>query len=234
METPPSPVAQKSFATFAATEAVDPQPPAHSPDASDRILTRIMKLITWRRNTQAIPTDLTIPVYDPANPTNKDTVLYLAYGSNLCAATFRGTRGIKPLSAANVLVPALELVFDLPGIPYTEPCFANTRFTSSSDMPQELQSAAMEKTALLAQDKKNVPNTATALGWQKGLVGVVYEVTKEDFAHIIATEGGGSSYKDILVDCYYLPHDAKVVDPEPTGKPFKAHTLFAKADTERT
>src|SRR5262245_9154043 len=42
------------------------------------------------------------------------SVLYLAYGSNLCNETFRGVRGIKPLSQINVVVPSLRLTFDLP------------------------------------------------------------------------------------------------------------------------
>ncbi|KAI7198557.1 hypothetical protein KC316_g11445 [Hortaea werneckii] len=56
----------------------------------------------------------------------KESVLYLAYGSNLSNETFRGNRGIKPLSQINVQVPSLRLTFDLPGIPYAEPCFANS------------------------------------------------------------------------------------------------------------
>lgn len=63
--------------------------------------------------------------------------------------------------------------------------------------------------------------------WTKGLVGVVYEVTKKDFAHIIATEGGGASYQDVLVACYELsPNDTTVPD-HPTSEPFKAHTLYS-------
>jgi hypothetical protein len=133
-----------------------------------------------------------------------ETVLYLAYGSNLSAKTFKGTRGIKPISQVNVLVPELELTFDLPGIPYTEPCFANTRYRPHA------HSADYHK------DR-----------WHKGLVGVVYEVTKADYATIIATEGGGASYQDIIVLCYEIPPESKVVDPHPTGSPFKAHTLLS-------
>jgi hypothetical protein len=62
--------------------------------------------------------------------------------------------------------------------------------------------------------------------WRKGLVGVVYEVTRSDYAHIIATEGGGSAYHDILVDCYVLPA-SDTVPSTPTSQPFRAHTLFA-------
>jgi hypothetical protein len=48
------------------------------------------------------------------------TILYLAYGSNLSAQTFRKYRGIVPISKVNVCVPDLVLTFDLPGIPYVE------------------------------------------------------------------------------------------------------------------
>jgi hypothetical protein len=140
------------------------------------------------------------------------TVLYLAYGSNLCNETFRGVRGIRPLSQVNVLVPSLRLTFDLPGIPYSEPCFANTARRNPDTPPgadDGLQSADYHK------DR-----------WHKGLVGVVYEVTLSDYAHIIATEGGGSAYHDILIDCYVLPR-AETVPTTPASKPFKAHTLFA-------
>ena len=137
------------------------------------------------------------------------TVLYLAYGSNLCNETFRGVRGIKPLSQVNVLVPSLRLTFDLAGIPYAEPCFANSA-RRIPDAP--------------APDP-NPPHYHKDR-WQKGLVGVVYEVTLSDYAHIIATEGGGASYHDILVDCHVLPF-ADTVPSHPTTAPFKAHTLFA-------
>lgn len=139
----------------------------------------------------------------------KDTVLYLAYGSNLSAETFKGSRGIKPLSQVNVLVPSLTLTFDLPGIPYSEPCFANTRHRNPS-------SPSLAKKNDYHKDH-----------WHKGLVGVVYEVTKEDYATIIATEGGGSGYQDIVVACYELPAGSETVDPAPHTASFKAHTLFA-------
>lgn len=139
-----------------------------------------------------------------------DTVLYLAYGSNLSAETFLGKRGIKPLSQVNVVVPAITLTFDLPGIAYSEPCFGNSRYRPTSDDPPP----------------ENPPYHKNA--WKKGLVGVVYEVTKKDYAHIIATEGGGSGYQDVLVDCYELDSDPSVEVPsEPEGTPFKSHTLYA-------
>jgi hypothetical protein len=161
----------------------------------------------------------------------KGTVLYLAYGSNLSNETFRGSRGIKPLSQINVQVPSLRLTFDLPGIPYTEPCFANSASRDPHNDPprtQERRAAEDEKAPLLeSRGKKRYRKD----GWHKGLIGVVYEVTPEDYAHIIATEGGGASYHDILVDCHpFVSSDPAIPVPQnPTLPPFKAHTLFAPA-----
>jgi hypothetical protein len=140
------------------------------------------------------------------------TVLYLAYGSNLCNETFRGVRGIRPLSQINVVVPSLRLTFDLPGIPYNEPCFANSAVRDTESKSRRVGKTDYHK------DR-----------WHKGMVGCVYEVTVRDYAHIIATEGGGASYEDVLVDCYPLEESSDVVPSEPTTEVFKAHTLFAPA-----
>jgi hypothetical protein len=150
----------------------------------------------------------------------QNTVLYLAYGSNLSTKTFRGRRGIQPLSQVNVLVPELVATFDLPGVAYSEPCFANTRYRkpNGSTRPN-----ASEKDELLPHPLDHHKDR-----WHKGLVGVVYEVTKADYAHIIATEGGGAGYQDVVVDCYTLSGDPKEEVPlDPKGETFKAHTLFS-------
>jgi hypothetical protein len=152
---------------------------------------------------------------DAASPR---TLFYLAYGSNLCAETFQGKRCIRPVSQLNVLVPELALTFDLAGLPYVEPCFANTRYRS-----QKSSEADTEKTSLLPLRSRRYHKTR----WEKGLVGVVYEVTREDFARIISSEGGGSSYTTILVDCYELPLGEETVPVQPTSQPFKAHTLLS-------
>lgn len=148
---------------------------------------------------------------------DSETVLYLAYGSNLSIEKFRGARGIKPLAQINVQVPSLRLTFDLPGIPYSEPCFANSaKRDPASDRPLD---GAMGRRGYRKDD------------WHKGMIGVVYEVSAKDYAHIIATEGGGSTYEDVLVNCHpfvgsgiHIP-----VEQDPTTPPFKAHTLFAPA-----
>ncbi|KAI4196440.1 MAG: hypothetical protein LQ348_002319, partial [Seirophora lacunosa] len=151
---------------------------------------RLLSSLHEKPPTGQLPDD---QVLENASRTDQ-TYLYLAYGSNLAASTFRGVRKIQPLAALNVVVPELVMTFDLAGFPYTEPCFANTAYRSSppssppdNDPPAPSES---EKTPLLPAYKN--PH------WPKGLVGVVYEVTASDFAHIIATEGGGAAYKDVL------------------------------------
>ncbi|KAI9745727.1 MAG: hypothetical protein M1818_001263 [Claussenomyces sp. TS43310] len=157
------------------------------------------------------PTDILADIEAPTSDSQKtDTVLYLAYGSNLSAGTFRGVRGIQPLSQINVLVPELQLSFDLPGIPYNEPCFANTRYRSDA-----------------GGDKPAIGNGYHKDRWHKGLVGVVYEVTKADYVTIITTEGSSSAYQDVVVECFEIPAGTKITDPNPSTSSFKAHTLYA-------
>ncbi|KAL8731505.1 MAG: hypothetical protein Q9166_003351 [cf. Caloplaca sp. 2 TL-2023] len=155
----------------------------------------------------------------------EQTFLYLAYASNLSASTFQGRRGIRPLAALNVVVPSLTMTFDLAGLPYTEPCFANTAYrttTTSSPLPPHPpnNSDPNEKSPLISPAYSN-PN------WPKGLVGVVYEVTAIDYAHIIATEGGGASYHDVLVTCHPLSPTSDTVPAHPETPHFKAHTLYS-------
>ena len=156
------------------------------------------------------------------------TVLYLAYGSNLCAKTFKGVRGIQPLAQVNVVVPEIALTFDLPGLPYGEPCFANV--APRAEVDRRLASPKTgDETALLLADSKQPRYHKDR--WKKGLVGVVYEVSVKDYATIISTEGGGMSYQDILVTCHCLP-DASTVPEHPDTPPLKAHTLYAPRDSK--
>ncbi|KAL4802792.1 hypothetical protein BDV18DRAFT_146591 [Aspergillus unguis] len=156
------------------------------------------------------------------------TVLYLAYGSNLASATFLGSRGIRPLSQIGVTVPGLRLTFDLPGVPYLEPCFAATQFraTPSDDNvnPDSADIYSSEKQALIQ------PSNNGQDRYRGPLIGVVYEVTLTDYAKIIATEGGGRGYKDIVMTCYPFPENYNPADPiseHPGTQPFKAHTLLS-------
>lgn len=185
------------------------------------------------------------PTAAPYLAATDDTVLYLAYGSNLCAQTFLGQRGIRPLSAVNVSVPTLRLTFDLPGIAYKEPCFANVaprkipappKLPPGLPDPPEIPQPPPGYTfpPRVVADADGDVTRGTAHGdpqWNNGLIGVVYEVTPEDYATIVKTEGGGASYKDILVPCIAIPSRPPGVPERPPvpglPKPFWAHTLYA-------
>lgn len=150
------------------------------------------------------------------------THLYLAYGSNLAAETFLGVRGIRPLSQVNVSVPTLDLKFNLAGIPYREPCFANVDFRKIPDHPK-----LPPKVPPINPPPFEPPHATVQ--WDEGLVGVVYEVTEEDYRTIIRTEGGGVGYKEISVPCLTIPPKISIPEKPFPGvpKPFIAKTLFA-------
>ncbi|KAB5522026.1 hypothetical protein GE09DRAFT_499490 [Coniochaeta sp. 2T2.1] len=184
---------------------------------------------------EPIPATTLPPSPSPTAPTS---ILYLAYGSNLCAKTFLGTRGIRPLSQINVSAPSLRLVFDLPGLPYVEPCFANTAIRKIPKLPLPeppkfppgYPQPPQPPTSSPSQDVGSDSRMPGDAHWDKGLIGVVYEVTPQDYAKIIATEGGGAGYKDVLVPCVPLPPRMGLPEkpdwPE-LPKVFVAHTLFA-------
>ncbi|PYH49925.1 uncharacterized protein BP01DRAFT_352457 [Aspergillus saccharolyticus JOP 1030-1] len=191
-------------------------------------------------------------------PSSDESVLYLAYGSNLNSQTFLGMRGIRPLSQTNVVVPSLWLTFDLPGIPYAEPCFAATRYRSQSAAAEVFQESrynedeGTDDDILIVSADTDEKATTTVQQREKScipllhhqkptsspgepdysprmpLVGVVYEVTLKDYARIIATEGGGRGYIDTIIDCYPFP---KAYDPHIDPVPEHPGTVPFKAHT---
>lgn len=170
------------------------------------------------------------PRFDKLAPSQPATLLYLAYGSNLAAETFLGRRGIRPLSQVNVSAPSLRLVFDLPGFPYAEPCFANTAIRKIPGPPPKLPPGVPDIPDLPDPPHRPAHGGHDTSGWDKGLIGVAYEVTPEDYAKILATEGGGASYREILVPCFALPPTVTVPEKPPVPelpKPFIARTLYA-------
>ncbi|TPX19016.1 uncharacterized protein E0L32_011260 [Thyridium curvatum] len=54
------------------------------------------------------------------------SIWYFAYGSNMSAAVM-SKRGLKPQGAENVIVHSHILVFDVFGVPYTDPAMAGIR-----------------------------------------------------------------------------------------------------------
>ncbi|KAK6864117.1 hypothetical protein PG990_006445 [Apiospora arundinis] len=178
------------------------------------------------------------PDNDPSSPNNARTYLYLAYGSNLAAETFLGVRGIRPLSKVNVSAPAFDLTFDLPGIPYREPCFANVAPRKHLPDPPKPPQRPPQFPPPPPYSYDGSDRTEKALfpslpprapTWSKGLIGVVYEVTPEDYATIIRTEGGGAGYLDVQTPVVALPAPIAVPEKPPIPelpRPFLAHTLY--------
>ena len=74
------------------------------------------------------------------------------------------------------------------------------------------------------------PHHLSQRKWDGGLIGVVYELTEEDYETVIRTEGGGMSYKDVLVACLPIPPTKISVPEKPPipeiPRPFLAHTLY--------
>jgi hypothetical protein len=118
------------------------------------------------------------------------------------------------------------------------PCFAGTHYRDRKTglaQPRTLSdnvSQDSEKATLLngqAERQKDITI------WRKPLVGVVYEVTLSDYAHIIATEGGGDSYVDVVVQCFPFPaaYDPSLPVPDdPDTTPFMAHTLLSPPESK--
>lgn len=143
----------------------------------------------------------------PALPEVKDAegdqyCWYLGYGSNMSDKSFLQRRGIRPLRSLNVHARGVQLAFNLPGVPYIEPRFANV--------------------IMLSEEEKNTCHwdPTSPKPWGKGLVGVAYYITLEDMAKIVMTEGGGASYQVIQVDC-------EEVGKGESGEKIKANTLCA-------
>ncbi|KAI1824915.1 hypothetical protein F4861DRAFT_224690 [Xylaria intraflava] len=99
-------------------------------------------------------------------------VWYFAYGSNMSSAKFTGGRGIVPLDTVRVRIPNWVLTMEIPGMPYSEPSF-------SSIVPRN--HATLEE------------------GAAPDVVGVAHLITQEQYRHVIASEGGGSAYRDVCL-----------------------------------
>ncbi|KAI1376209.1 hypothetical protein F4677DRAFT_419219 [Hypoxylon crocopeplum] len=172
------------------------------------------------------------------------TVLYLAYGSNLSSETFLGRRGIRPISQINVSAPGFDLAFDLPGLPYWEPCFSNATprkipkppFPGDPPKPPFPPPSRRDNDVRMVEEGRHpampllpaLPPEAPS--WSKGMYGVVYEVSRADYGKIIRTEGGGASYHDVLTPCLALPPSVSIPEKPPIPelpRPFMAHTLYA-------
>ncbi|CZT23706.1 uncharacterized protein RCC_09420 [Ramularia collo-cygni] len=102
-------------------------------------------------------------------PQSDNKIWYFAYGSNMSASKFTGSRGIAPLKTARAKIPNWTLTLEIPGTPYKEPAYTTIRPISGVEInPVEV-------------------------------VGLAYLITAEQYIHLVASEGGGIAYKDIAL-----------------------------------
>ena len=101
--------------------------------------------------------------------TTPPNVWYFAYGSNMSASKFTGSRGIQPLATARARLPGWTLTTEIPGTPYSEPAYTSIRPISGTD------------------DKA------------REVLGRAYLITAAQYVHLVASEGGGIAYADIAI-----------------------------------
>lgn len=116
------------------------------------------------------------------NHVNDQSVWYLAYGSNLSAATFEDERHMRPQAAVAVEVPGWALAMSSAGFPYSEPAFASIKETT----PEK-----------------------SSLGSSPSLIGTAYLLSRHQWIQIIASEGGGIAYREVVVTAHPLQDDAR-------------------------
>ncbi|KAI1394181.1 uncharacterized protein F4822DRAFT_387343 [Hypoxylon trugodes] len=192
------------------------------------------------------PERLALASPDSPDGTSATTVLYLAYGSNLSSEAFLDRLDIHPLSRINVSSPGFDLAFDLPGLPYWEPRLSNVtprkipRPPIPGDPPKPPFPPPTTNTALGKEEADEDERLGTRLlptlppggppSWSKGLYGVVYEITRDDYGKLLRAEGGGTAYQDVFAPCLALPPPLRIPEKPPIPelpKPFLAHTLYA-------
>ena len=120
-----------------------------------------------------------------------DGIWYFAYGSNMVSAILKGQRKISPLRAVPAKIDDHVLKFSLLGVPYNEPAMAN-----------------LEPLSVIHGKVKPI-----------AAHGVAFLISPQDFTQIIASEGGGITYRSTRVRATALDQPGNYVD---------AHTLVAK------
>jgi hypothetical protein len=61
---------------------------------------------------------------------------YFGYGSNMCLETMTSLRGLSPLAYSPAVLDDYELVFDVPGVPLVEPCWASVQAAAKGQKQQ--------------------------------------------------------------------------------------------------
>lgn len=112
-----------------------------------------------------------------------DHLWYFAYGSNMSAKKFTHDRGIVPLSSARVRLRGWKLAMLIPGLPYAEPAF------SAIEKEETLRDRSRLTVTESAQKQASVPD----------VVGIAYQITLSQYHHVVASEGGGTGYEEVVL-----------------------------------
>lgn len=119
-------------------------------------------------------------------------IWYCAYGSNMLSSVLCDRRKVSTKRVAPVKIHDYVLTFSLLGVPYNEPAMANIEPSSRAS-------------------EKSKPTIAH---------GVAFLISPVDFARIIASEGGGITYRPVKL---------KVTALDQSNENFHVHTLLAKS-----
>ena len=107
---------------------------------------------------------------------SQGTVWYFGFGSNMKSTTMT-SRGIKILDKKVVKVPSHILTFDVFGLAYSEPSMASiAKYTYSAPVDND--------------DIRDRP---------PDVHGVAFHITAADLTRLIASEGGGVAYREIMI-----------------------------------
>lgn len=149
------------------------------------------------------PGTTTIEAMKPVE--NGEDIWYFAYGSNMNSKTLTGQRKVDPAESVAAVLPNYKLTFQMPGIPYREPCFASVSPSSSSPKPTS----------------KN-GNT-----FEFEVHGVAHKLTYAQWQTVLATEGGAHTESDTGYAA--IDVDAHLYD----GRIVPVKTLIAKPKTSK-
>jgi hypothetical protein len=137
---------------------------------------------------------------------NATDVYYFAYGSNMRSSVME-KRGIRPQKVLPAFVPGYYLTFDIFGVPYTEPSMAS--------ISKAVRSCSQSRDGNGGGNKEIVPYVH----------GLAYLISFEEYRRLIASEGGGIGYDEVMIDAISLGDG---VDSTVGPVSIRVHTLVAK------
>ncbi|GAA5900788.1 hypothetical protein JCM5296_004895 [Sporobolomyces johnsonii] len=144
-------------------------------------------------------------------------------------------RSTKPISSSTVLVPDAYLAFDVPGVPFLEPAFANAivqGYNDEGDWREELGEKAKDADERQSTAYKkwvwdrSCPGMEFREALPPNLEGIAYELSEQDWPVVLSAVAAASpSTPSSLVPVRCIPFTGG--DPSNSSEPFTAHILVA-------